>query len=169
MPLISENEILVRAKRSLISRGSEIWSRYNHFEAIEHQMMGYSMSGEVVEVRSSVTEFKPGDRVAARAPHAEHGDIVVILGQGLVGSICMQVLKTLRDCSVIAIDTLSLRCNLALSLGADEVINADKQDALQHVMALTNGKGAEIVVYTVGGKAGQGLSNKDWTWLDQTG
>ena len=201
VPEVSENEILVRASRSLISRGSEIWRRYNRLEAIDHQMMGYSLAGEVVEVGSAVTEFSPGDRVAALAPHAEYaavqvagdvrhqpsavrlpdslsfeaatfwplgtssvqwmhqtealaGDTMVILGQGLVGSGCMQAQKAIGPAKVVAIDALPLRCDLARELGADEVLDASEVDPVEAVMEMTGGWGADIVVYTVGGRAG---------------
>jgi len=40
-------EVRVKAVRSLISRGSEIGRRYVMDEAIDPQMMGYSMAGVV--------------------------------------------------------------------------------------------------------------------------
>ena len=49
VPIIVPTEVLVCAECSLISRGSEIWRRYVHEEAIDHRMMGYSLVGRVVE------------------------------------------------------------------------------------------------------------------------
>ena len=40
MPSVAPTEIRVRAERSLISRGSEIWRRYVREEAIDHRSMG---------------------------------------------------------------------------------------------------------------------------------
>ena len=40
VPKIAATEVLVRAERSLISRGSEIWRRYVREEAIDHRAMG---------------------------------------------------------------------------------------------------------------------------------
>ena len=50
VPSIASTEILIRAERSLISRGSEIWRRYVREEAIDHRSMGYSLVGKVEEV-----------------------------------------------------------------------------------------------------------------------
>ena len=47
VPKIAATEVLVRAERSLISRGSEIWRRYVREEAIDHRSMGYSLVGRI--------------------------------------------------------------------------------------------------------------------------
>ncbi len=82
-------------------------------------------------------------------------DTVVILGQGLVGSLLMQVAKANGRGRIIAVDTLDSRCTLSEELGADVVINASDEDPIRAVHKITNGVGAHIVVYAVGGPAGQ--------------
>ena len=81
-------------------------------------------------------------------------DLVVVVGQGLVGSLIMQVQKLNGTGTIVAIDTLDLRCEMAAKLGADIVINAAKEDAVAAVRRLSNGVGADTVVYAVGGSAG---------------
>ena len=200
VPSIASTEILIRAERSLISRGSEIWRRYVREEAIDHRSMGYSLVGKVEEVGVEVEGFSVGDRVAALAPHAQYvnvdvvedrhkpaavclpdkvsaeagtfwplgtssvlwmwqteagaGDTMVIQGQGLVGSGCLQAAKAQGVERVIVVDGLPLRCELALSLGADEVIDASAVDPIARVLELTDGQGADVVVEAVGGRAG---------------
>ena len=200
MPSVAPTEIRVRAERSLISRGSEIWRRYVREEAIDHRSMGYSLVGRVEEVGAEVEAFALGDRVAALAPHAQYvtvevinthhrpaavvlpeevsaeegtfwplgtssvlwmwqtaagaNDTMVIQGQGLVGSGCMQVAKAQGVGRVIAVDALPLRCELARELGADEVVDASTGDPLEAVKLLTDGQGADVVVEAVGGRAG---------------
>lgn len=200
VPEIRQTEVLLRAERTLISRGSEIWRRYVREEAIDPKIMGYSFAGSIVQVGAQVDDFSMGERVAALAPHAEYvamevthathkpsvialpdavsaeaatfwplttssvlwmqetqatpDDTMVILGQGLVGSGCMQVAKALLGCRVIAVDALKLRCDLAKDLGADEVIHAGECDPVEAVKDLTNGKGANVVVEAVGGRQG---------------
>ncbi len=200
VPEIKESEVLIRAERTLISRGSEIWRRYIRPEAIDHQRMGYSLVGTLVQVGSQVEELSMGERVAAVAPHAEYvvvevvhprvrppvvplpdsvsaesgtfwplstssvlwmdeteagpEDTMVILGQGLVGSCCMQVAKASGTGRVIGVDALPLRCKLAADLGADAVVDVSKEDPVDVVNALTEGRGADVVVEAVGGRAG---------------
>ena len=81
-------------------------------------------------------------------------DTVVIIGQGLVGSLMLQVMKVNGVGRVVAIDALKSRCAMAKSFGADAVINAAEEDPVQAVHRLTSGIGADIVVYAVGGPAG---------------
>jgi threonine dehydrogenase-like Zn-dependent dehydrogenase len=84
----------------------------------------------------------------------QRDDTVVILGQGLVGSLMLQVAKANGRGQIVAVDALDLRCDLADKLGADVVINAAERDLAETVRSLTNGVGADIVVYAVGGPAG---------------
>jgi L-iditol 2-dehydrogenase len=81
-------------------------------------------------------------------------DTVVILGQGLVGSLMMQVAKANGRGRIITVDALDSRCALSEELGADAVISAKDEDPVRAVRKLTNGVGADIVVYAVGGPAG---------------
>ena len=84
----------------------------------------------------------------------EPNHTVVILGQGLVGSLLLQVAKHNGRGRIIAVDALSSRCVLAERLGADAVVNAAEEDPVRAVRRLTAGAGADIVVYAVGGPAG---------------
>ena len=82
------------------------------------------------------------------------GDTVVVLGQGLVGSLMMQVLRGYNPDRIITVDALPLRCELSTRLGADVSINADEMDPVEEVRRLTDGKGADLVIDCVGGYAG---------------
>ena len=81
-------------------------------------------------------------------------DAVVIQGQGLVGSGCMQVARAQGVGQLIAVDALPLRCRLAAELGADAVIDGADSQAVKSVRDLTKGQGADVVVEAVGGRAG---------------
>lgn len=86
--------------------------------------------------------------------HIQPQDTVVILGQGLVGSLVLQVARAAGNGRLVAVDTLPGRCALAEEFGADVVINPSTEDAVKAVRRLTNGIGADLVVYAVGGPAG---------------
>src|SRR5689334_2596649 len=66
------NQALVRIHASLISRGSELWRRYELQEAVDPGIMGYSTSGVVERVGPGVTALEVGDKVVVTAPHAEY-------------------------------------------------------------------------------------------------
>lgn len=86
--------------------------------------------------------------------HIKRGDTVVILGQGLVGSLLMQVAKYNGLGRVITVDAVENRCKLSEELGADIVINANEEDPVKAIQKITNGVGANVVVYAVGGPSG---------------
>ena len=72
VPSPAPDEILAHVKRSLISRGSELFRRYVMEERVPPRMMGYSDAGEIVEVGAEVESFEVGQRVAISAPHAQY-------------------------------------------------------------------------------------------------
>ena len=82
------------------------------------------------------------------------GDTVVILGQGLVGSLMMQVMRGYQPARIITVDALPFRCEMSLKLGADATVNASDESPVQAVRRLTDDKGAELVIDCVGGYAG---------------
>jgi len=63
VPAVGPHDVRVRNVRSLISRGSELWRRYIRPEAVDPQIMGYSVAGVVDAVGTEVEGFAPGDRV----------------------------------------------------------------------------------------------------------
>ena len=201
-PAVGPHEVRVRNVRSLISRGSELWRRYIREEAVDPQIMGYSVGGVVDAVGTEVEGFAPGDRVGVSGPHAQFvvqdtrigsradgpvivqlpdaldfeqatfwplttsavlwlenddiqpDDTVVIVGQGLVGSLMLQVARANGQGRLVAVDALPNRCAQAAEFEADEVINAADEDPVARVQELTDSNGADVVIYAVGGRAG---------------
>src|SRR5262245_21479055 len=82
IPEIAPRDILVRTRRTLISRGSEIGRRYLHQELIDPSIMGYSAAGVVAAIGNEVTEYAVGQRVAVMAPHAEFVAMNIDLDDG---------------------------------------------------------------------------------------
>jgi threonine dehydrogenase-like Zn-dependent dehydrogenase len=89
-----------------------------------------------------------------RSSPIEAGQTAVILGQGIVGCLCAQIIRERNPGRVIVIDAQTLRCEIAGKLGPDEVINVSETDSVDEVKRLTDGKGADLVVECVGGNAG---------------
>ena len=90
----------------------------------------------------------------AAIPEIQPGDTVVVMGQGLVGNLVMQAVRAYQPGQLIAVDALPRRLEIARATGADVVINAADEDPVARVQALTNGKGAQVVIDCVGGRAG---------------
>jgi 2-desacetyl-2-hydroxyethyl bacteriochlorophyllide A dehydrogenase len=65
------------------------------------------------------------------------GETHVIIGAGIIGLGVLQVLKAIAEVKTIVIDLSDRRLSMARELGADTVINAAREDALEKVRALT--------------------------------
>ena len=198
MPEPDDQKAQVKVRRSLISRGSELFRRYVLQEAVPAEMMGYSATGDVTKVGADVEGIAVGQRVKAVGPHAQYvtasptaevkdvallpggmsyekgtflhlatsavmwarttpiepGDTVVVVGQGIIGLLYSQAVRERRPGRVITIDAEDFRCGVSSQVGADETINAAKEDPVAAVKDRTGGDGADVVVECVGGPAG---------------
>lgn len=82
-----------------------------------------------------------------RALYRENmGGVVVIFGAGPIGLMLMMLGKQFYGVDkVIVIEPSELRRNMAIDLGADEVIDPDNQDPIARVMEITDNQGANAI------------------------
>ncbi|MFZ5754848.1 MAG: zinc-dependent alcohol dehydrogenase [Bacillota bacterium] len=81
------------------------------------------------------------------------GDFVVIMGPGPVGLLALQMAKIAGAGKIMVVGTTAdeeVRLPLAKKLGADYVVNCQKEDPLQLVQELTGGLGVDLVVEGAG-------------------
>jgi L-iditol 2-dehydrogenase len=78
----------------------------------------------------------------------EIGNDVVIIGAGIMGLMHLQLAKK-KGAYVIVSEPNENRRVLAKRLGADEVIDASKEDPIEKVKGITEGRGADVVIDTV--------------------
>jgi len=82
-------------------------------------------------------------------------DTVVVIGPGTIGLLSLQVLKAKGSTVVVVgLSQDESRLSLALDLGADHIIRADKQDVYETVYGVTGGNMAEVVIECSGSAAG---------------
>ncbi len=87
---------------------------------------------------------------AANQGNVGVGDTVVILGSGCIGLVTLLSCKAHGAGKIIVVDLVKARLDKALELGADYVINGGEENAIDRIMELTDGKGAEKVFETAG-------------------
>lgn len=75
------------------------------------------------------------------------GEIVVVIGLGLLGQLTVQLLKA-AGCQVIGFDVDARRVALAKELGADHAFVAGAVDGAAEVRIRSNGHGADAVIIT---------------------
>ena len=78
------------------------------------------------------------------------GDTVAIVGVGPIGLAAIMTAKLYTPGRIIAIDVAQARLEQALEFGADVVIDNGLEDAIERVMQLTDGLGAEVAIEAVG-------------------
>src|SRR5207302_1629525 len=74
------------------------------------------------------------------------GEAVVITGPGPIGLMGVGVAKALGAQPVILTGTRDGRLEMGKKLGADEVVNVTKEDAVEAVQRLTRGRGVQHVL-----------------------
>ena len=89
-----------------------------------------------------------------REGHVRLGDGVAIFGMGAIGLMALQMAKLSGALTVIAVEPMPLRADLALRYGADQVVDprADPDVGLR-IRQATGGKGVDISLETSGSYA----------------
>jgi len=87
---------------------------------------------------------------AVRKAHVEIGESVVVLGQGLVGNIALQLAKLSGGMPLIAVDMFDYRLKVSKSCGADYAFNPRRVDLIEEIMDVTDGKGADVIIEATG-------------------
>ncbi len=78
------------------------------------------------------------------------GETVVVVGVGGVGSNVVQMARAFGATEVIAVDVRDDKLEAARKLGATQVVNAAEADAVAEVLALTDGRGADVAIEALG-------------------
>ena len=77
------------------------------------------------------------------------GSTAVVIGAGGLGHMAVQILREMTAARIIAVDRREQALALAAKVGADHVVPAS-DDAAAHLLELTKGRGADVVVDIVG-------------------
>jgi len=116
-------------------------------------------AGMIARVPSGLDrKFVPFARMAAvsitalRVSGAELGDHVAVLGLGLVGNLCAQLMM-LAGCDVIGVDLSPRRLDVAGRCGVKHLVDASSQDVKAEVDRITGGRMCEVVVEATGAPA----------------
>jgi L-iditol 2-dehydrogenase len=89
---------------------------------------------------------EPGVRTSALGGPAS----AVVVGSGMIGMLVIQALRWAGVERIIAVDLEDTRLAVAKELGATDVVNSSRQDAVAAVAALTHGRGADYAFEVVG-------------------
>jgi len=77
-------------------------------------------------------------------------DTAVVVGSGMIGLFVIQVLRAKGCGNIVAVDLEDEKLSLARELGADVVLNPERDDIPTEVQSLTRGRGADMAFEVVG-------------------
>ena len=78
------------------------------------------------------------------------GDSVAVFAQGPIGLCATAGAKLMGAATIIAVDRVPERLEMAKRLGADHVVDFSRQDPVQAVRDLTGGRGVDVAIEALG-------------------
>ena len=81
------------------------------------------------------------------------GDTVAVFAQGPIGLCATAGAKLSGATTVIGVDRLSNRLEIARRMGADHVIDSSRIDPVEEIMRLTGGRGVDVAIEALGTQA----------------
>jgi L-iditol 2-dehydrogenase len=89
-----------------------------------------------------------------RVIQIKHGETVAILGAGgPIGLMHLQMAHYSGASQIIAVDLKEPRLRVAEGLGATRIVNANKENPVEVIKELTDGRGADVVIESAGTKS----------------
>ncbi|MCV6576634.1 MAG: alcohol dehydrogenase catalytic domain-containing protein [Cohaesibacter sp.] len=86
---------------------------------------------------------------ATRKANIGFGQSVVVLGGGPIGNLHVQMLRLVGAAPIVVAEPNEMRAQLALDAGADVVVS-DSDQLKETVLSMTDGRGADVVIESVG-------------------
>lgn len=142
--------------------GDRVFAQGTRFAEPEARYGLGSHTGALVQAREDVTALDRSvdmgaasllrmagvSRHGVRLTGVEPGDLVVVIGQGMIGQMSAQAARR-RGARVIAADVIPARVEAAAAHSADRVVHASRED-LAEVVHEERPDGADVVIDTTG-------------------
>lgn len=123
------------------------WAEYMKFPA---KSRNYRLPQGISRTAAAAVEPLACSIHAVQRAQIQLGDVVVIAGAGTLGLGMIGVAKLLNPSLLISIDPKDYRLDVAKQLGADVVMNPDKEDVVARVQELTDGYGCDVYIDATG-------------------
>ncbi|MEM7531102.1 MAG: zinc-binding dehydrogenase [Chloroflexota bacterium] len=131
--------------------GDRVATRSNHRQYVVANATGALKIPDGVSDEDA-TWFGLAKIVQNGVRRAEHvmGDVVVVVGLGLLGQLVTQYTRLMGAREVIAVDLSGARLEMAMAHGATHMIQAGAGDAVETVREITDGHMADVVYDVTG-------------------
>jgi len=78
------------------------------------------------------------------------GDTVAVFAQGPIGLCATAGARLLGATTIIGVDAVPARMEIAREMGADQVVDFTKVDPVEEIMRLTEGRGVDVAIEALG-------------------
>ena len=142
-----------KGKYNLCENMIWLWGAYAEYIKVPARMVLVNMQEipqHISYEEAAITEPLACVLHGAEEANIKPGDTVTIIGAGPIGLLHLLTAKKFGAGRVISIDLVEDRLNFAERLGADETVNAGKEDVVERVRELTGGYGSDVVIEAIG-------------------
>ncbi len=87
---------------------------------------------------------------AVRISELQGGETVLVIGAGMIGLLLLQAARASGCSRILVADIDATRLELAANLGADQTLEQSGQQLVSDIVALTAGRGVDLVLEAVG-------------------
>lgn len=129
------------------------WSKHAQYCKVKASA-AYRLDDGVSFAEAALVHICTFPLAAIRKCNLEVGESAVVMGLGVLGLVCVELLRAAGAVPIVAVDPVESKRVQALKLGADYALDPFANDFAQQVKALTNG-GAKVAIEITG--KGQGL------------
>lgn len=142
-----------RGKYNLCENMIWLWGAYAKYIKVPARMVLVNMQEipqHVSYEEAAITEPLACVLHGIEEARVKLGDNVAIIGAGPIGLLHLLTVKKIGAEKTMVIDLVEERLKFAEKLGADETINAGREDVVEKVRQLTGGYGADVVIEAIG-------------------
>ena len=150
-PMCLEGKVNLCSDRQVLGVSCEDYNRagcFAEYVCVPEYIL-YRMPDNVTFVQAAMIEpLSVAYHAATRTP-IKAGDTVVVVGVGTIGLLTLQVVRSFGAKQIIAVDISDERLELARANGATDCVNSKDADALDQILAASNG-GVDVAIDATG-------------------
>jgi threonine dehydrogenase-like Zn-dependent dehydrogenase len=130
--------------------GREVEGSLNQFVRLDARYV-FPLPDHIGLADATIIETLATVRHAQQRAVIHNGQSVVVLGQGTSGLLHTRLAVLTGADPVIGITRTKWKLDMASKMGAHHIIQKSADDAVEDVLRLTNGEGADLIIDTAGG------------------
>jgi len=130
-----------------------LWGAYAEYIKVPARMVTLNMQeipSHLSYEEAAITEPLACVLHGIEKAHVKLGDSVAIIGAGPIGLLHLLTSKKMGAEKVIISDLVDERLQVARQLGADETVNAKREEPVEKIRRFTDGYGADVVIEAIG-------------------